>query len=229
MNPREKQQCLEFAQLLLGDSGRGTDIAILVDRCESLPVFRIALLLEFEASIVSIQRVVAKWRESLSRSDAGSDSSGLHFAAEMMALKQSELERALRDSTSEMLDKLKMIDTFTTQQAALRDELLVMGELISGIGKRAVTPDHFQERDSVDDNASMHTHELLVLKQGEIRQSLRDSTASLLDNLKALDALATTQSDLKANLVEVSDFLVRFQQKTPKIQAGVAELQGIQS
>lgn len=226
MNEREKLQCRELARLLLGESGGGSDVENLIERSSALPNFRIALMLKFEGSNASIKRIVAKWRESVYSSEPSDDGSDLRHAVEVMTLKQTEIESTLRQSTSEMLDKLKTIDSFTTIQAAMRDELAVMGDLIGRFSNQFASADTTEQPQHQDVNELMHTNELLVLKQQEIRQTLRESTASLLDNLKAIDILATRQVDLQKELSGVSEFLFRMQQQASQMQNGCSDVQG---
>lgn len=225
MNEREKLHCLEFAQLLLGDLSNGAEVKNLIEGSESLANFRVDLILKFEGSVASIKKIATQWRESIYRTDAGSDHNELWHTTEIMVLKQYEIEHALRGSTSEMLDKLKTVDSFATRQAAMRDELAVMSDLIGRFGSQAASADTLENAKHQDVNELMHTNELLVLKQQEIRQNLRESTASLLDNLKAIDVLATTQVNLKRDLAEVSNFLSRFQNQATGMQTESSELQ----
>ncbi|AGX88345.1 hypothetical protein [Candidatus Symbiobacter mobilis] len=66
---------------------------------------------------------------------------------------------------------------------------------------------------AIDANDLTRTMELLSLRQSDIEQSLRESTALMLDKFKEIDTLTTLQINMRDRLIEMQNWITQFQIK----------------
>ena len=142
MHEVDKRRSLEFAQFVLGKSVKKPDVDFIVDACDTFAEFRIAVFLKSKNPNDLTMKITARWRESIQKLPASSDGNDLMHTAELLALKQLEIEQKLRESTAEMLDKLKALDSLATLQVDIRAKLADVSELISQFRKQMSQVEH---------------------------------------------------------------------------------------
>ena len=137
MIERDRERCAELARLLLGAKAPKTKVDELVENSDSYEEFRILLVLDFESSSPEAKAVADHWRERVRERRTRSDGNDLMHTAELLALKHDELHQKLTQSTADMLEKLRAIDTLATVQADMRERLAEIGDLVEEFRERA--------------------------------------------------------------------------------------------
>ena len=213
MLDKHKQYCREFSQLILGKVAEKDEVERLIDCYETFIEFRVALVLKFEGKVDTFKKITSKWRDSIQCYPVAIDVNDLTHTMELLALRQSDIEHSLRESTAQMLDKLKAIDTLTTLQTNMRDRLIEMKNWITQLQQK-ITPEGIDATAKRSDaNELMHASELLASKQSEIQQNLRDSISETLHQLKAVDSMATLQVNMRNRLTEINEMVNQFRQQ----------------
>ena len=130
MLDHDKEQCLEFAHLLLGKLASNNDIESLTAAVSSFDEFRVALVLKYEDTDQRARAVADAWRKRVDEKINAGHINDLTHTGEVLALKRSEMEQQLRGNTLEMLEKFKALDGLATLQANMRVHLSEVNDLI---------------------------------------------------------------------------------------------------
>lgn len=130
MLDHDKEQCFEFAHLLLGKLASNKDIESLTATVSSFDEFRVALVLKYENADQRARVVTDAWRKKIDAKINAGHINDLTHTGEVLALKRSEMEQQLRSGTLEMLEKFKALDGLATLQADMRTRLSEVNDLI---------------------------------------------------------------------------------------------------
>jgi chromosome segregation ATPase len=141
MNEPERIRCDEFSRILLGSSLKAASLEQLAEASASYQDFRVQAVAQASGKNELSQRIAARWRQTVVRTPP-SDANSLLHTLEGLAQKQIELDRRMRESRAELLDKLKALDAFATAQASWRSSLQEMRQQIFELRKRLESVDN---------------------------------------------------------------------------------------
>lgn len=131
MNDLDRSRCVEFAQLFLGNNFQTGSVNQTIDECGSFSSFRVRFISESVDSIESTRQVVTKWRESIqSKRQIPNDKDDLTHTIELLVVRQGEIERLIKESTADMLEKLRAIDSLATIKERVLSNLSEVNDLI---------------------------------------------------------------------------------------------------
>jgi len=140
MNEPERIRCDEFSRLLLGSSLKAASLEGLAEASASFQEFRVQAVKQASGKNQLSQRIAARWQQTVAR-PATTDANVMLHTLEGLAQKQIELDRRMRESRTELLDKLKALDAFATAQASWRSSLDEMRQQIVELRKRLESVD----------------------------------------------------------------------------------------
>lgn len=144
MLDHDKEKCFEFARLLLGKLGSSKDIDSLTAAVSSFDEFRVALVLKYEDTDQRARAVADAWRKKVDEKINAGHINDLTHTGEVLVLKRSEMEQQLRGNTLEMLEKFKALDGLATLQAAMRERLSEVNDLIDKFRQQSARIENVQ-------------------------------------------------------------------------------------
>lgn len=133
MKEEERRRCSALAELLGIDRKSGKEINKLIESSESFKDFRVRLIASRGADCDQFSAVVTIWSALVKKRRTQFSHNALMHAAELLRLKQEEIERTLREATREALDRLKAMDAFVSLQEKMRADLVEMTVLIEKV------------------------------------------------------------------------------------------------
>jgi len=133
MNDPEKVRCEEYSRAIFGKSVKTKDLEDLVKGSASFEDFRIRVVHKCSKLNDHTKQVVVRWQSTLAKPANVPDANILLHMLEGLSLKQTDLERKLREANAELLSRLQALDAAATGQAAWRFSLDEMREQIAVI------------------------------------------------------------------------------------------------
>jgi hypothetical protein len=121
MNARELERAERLYRLLVGRPAKEGELLRLARGVASFEEFRVRLIADHEV-VPGAQGVGGVWRSRVAARINTPDPNDLMHTLEQLAARQTEVERQLRDRDTELLDKLRQLDTLSHGLGVLREE-----------------------------------------------------------------------------------------------------------
>jgi hypothetical protein len=135
MNEPEKVRCEEYSRAIFGKSVKNAELEDLVKGSSSFEEFRIRMVHKFSNKNEHSKKIAVRWQTTIVKTDDRPDANILLHMLESLAQRQVELERKMRESNAELLEKLQALDKAATTQAVWRTNLDEIRDQIAEIRK----------------------------------------------------------------------------------------------